>query len=114
MSLKEKSSEELTNIINAQLKKNKVTDKYVRMVKMLQSGNLSILVVDNGKVEKLQANLDWAQGLGDASIITKSFGMVAHGLSLHKIDMKNKEATIQYLTRKNKNAFPNLTISWIG
>lgn len=114
MSLMEKSSKELTDIINAQLKKSKVTDKDVRMVKMLQNGNLSIQVVDNGEVEKLQANLDWAQGLGDASIITKSFGVVAHGVSLHKIDMKDKEATIRYLTRKNKNAFLNLTISWIG
>lgn len=40
--------------------------------------------------------------------------MVAHGVSLHKIDMKNKAVTIQYLTRKNNNAFPDLTISWIG
>ena len=69
-----------------------------------------IQVVDNRVVEKLQANLDWAQELGDVSIITKSFGVVAYGVSLHKIDMKDKEATIQYLTRKNKNAFPNLII----
>lgn len=47
-SLTEKSSEELTNIINAQLKKSKITDKEVRMVKMLQSGNSSIQAVENG------------------------------------------------------------------
>ena len=56
-------------------------------------------------------NLDWAQVLGDASIITRSFGMVAHGVFSPKIDMKDKKATIRYLTKKNKNVFPNLIIS---
>lgn len=80
------------------------------MAKIIQSGNSSINVVDNEKVEKLQANLDWEQAFGEASIITKSFGVVAHSVSLYGIDIKNKDATIQYLIRKNKNAFPNLTI----
>lgn len=76
---------------------------------MLHNRNLSIQMINNGEVEKLQINLDWAQRLGDASIITKFFGMVAHGVSLHKIDGKNKKFTIRYLTRKHKNIFPNLT-----
>lgn len=109
-----KSSEELTDIINAQLKKSRATDTDIRMAKILQSGNLSSNVEDNEEVEKLQGNLDWAQALGEASIITKSFGVVAHGVSSHRIDMKNKDSTIQYMIRKNKNAFLNLTISWIG
>ena len=71
-------------------------------------------MVDNGEVGKLLGNLDWAQGLGNASISIKFFGIVAHDVSLHKIEMKDKEATIWYLTRKNKNALPNLIISWIG
>ena len=58
--------------------------------------------------------MEWTQALGEASVIKKLFSVVAHDVSLHKIDMKNKDATIQYLTRKNKNTFPNLTISWIG
>lgn len=40
--------------------------------------------------------------------------MVANGVLLDKIGMKNKEAIIRYLTRKNKTAFSNLTITWIG
>lgn len=114
MSLTEKLLKELTDIINAQLKKSKVTNKDIWMVKILQSRNVQIQVVDNGEVEKLQANLDWVQGLADASIITKFFAVVAPGVSFHKIDMKDKEDTIRYLTKKNKNLFPNLTISQIG
>ena len=48
--LGEKSSEELTDIINAQLQKRRVTDTDIRMAKILQCGNLSIHVVDDGEV----------------------------------------------------------------
>lgn len=58
MFLTEKSLEKLTDIINAQLKKSKVTDKDIQIVKMRQNKYFSIQVVDNGEVEKLQANLD--------------------------------------------------------
>lgn len=111
--LTEKSLEELTEIISAQLKKSKATDKDVRTVKMLQSGNVSSQMVGGGEVQKLQANLDLTQALGDASIVTRSSGVVAHGVFLHKTDMEDKEVTIRYLTRKVKNALPNLTITWI-
>lgn len=77
---------------------------------MLHSRNLSIQIIDNGEVEKPQVNLDYAQGLEDASIIIKSFGLIAHVVFLHKIDMKNKKAIIWYLTKKHKNVFPNLTL----
>ena len=109
--LTEKSLEEPTEIISTQLKKSKATDKDVRTVQMLQSGNVSSQMVGGGEVQKLQANLDWAQALGDASIVTRSFGVVSHGVFLHKTDMEDKEATIRYLTRKVKNALPNLTIT---
>lgn len=107
-----KSSEKLTDILNyTQLKKIKVTNKNVQIVKIFQNRNLFIQIVDNRKVEKVQANLNQTQGLGDASIIIKFFDMIAYGVFLYKIDIKNNKAIIRYLTRKNKNTFPKLITS---
>lgn len=115
ISLIEKLLEKLTDIVNVQLKKSKVIDKNIQMVKILLSRNLLVQVVNNREKKKLETNLDQVQGLGDTRIIIKFFGMISYNISLCKIDIK-KKAIIWYLTRKNKNTFFKLTmlqISWL-
>lgn len=47
-------------------------------------------MVDNTKLKKLQANLNWAQVLKEDKVIIKIFCIVFYGIFLYKIDIKNK------------------------
>lgn len=69
-------------------------------MKMCQSGGLN-----NKEVKKLLINLDFSSISEDIRIVSKPSSVVEKSVSLYKMDITNKEATIRYLSRKNKNFF---------
>lgn len=114
--LETKSSEELTEMVNRKLLETHTSAKEIRVAKISKGGNVAIQPVHGTEARKLRENTNWiwaAFGEG-VELVTKSYGVVAHGISSHKINPENKEASIQYLVDKNRNAFPDLSIKWIS
>lgn len=72
--------------------------------------------MDNTEVHKLRENTNWIRkAFGEGvELITKFYGVVANGVSIHKVKPENKDASIQYLVDKNRSAFPGLSIKWIS
>ena len=114
--LETKSPEELTEMVNRTLFETHTSTKEIRIAKISKGGNIAIQPVDGTEARKLREDTNWiwaAFGEG-VELITKSYGVVAHEVSIYKVNPENKEASIQYLVDKNRSAFPGLSIKWIS
>ncbi len=111
-----KSSEELTEMINQKLLETNTTTKQICIAKVSKGGNIAIQPIDNTEAQNLRMNTNWVRAAfgGEADLITRSYGVVAHGVSIHKVNPKSKDASILYLEEKNRSAFPGLFIKWIS
>lgn len=108
----EKSSEEVRDIINAQLKKKaKLQILIYGWQKYFKVETCQFTQQNNAEIKKLQANLNQAQVLKEVRVVVKFFCIAPYDIFLYKINMKNKNIIIQHLIQKNKNVFFNLTIS---
>lgn len=87
-----KSSEELTEMINQKLLETNTTVKQIRIAKVSKGGNITIQPIDNTEAQNLRINTSWVQAAfgGEAELITRSYGVVAHGVSIHKVNPKSK------------------------
>lgn len=110
--LKTKSPEELTEMVNRTLLETNTSTKDICIAKISKGGNIAIQPVDGTEARKLRENTNWIRtAFGEGvELITKSYGVVAHGVSMYKVNPENKEASIQYLVDKNRSAFPGLSI----
>ena len=110
------SPEELTEMVNRKLLETQTSTREICIAKISKEGNVAIQPVDGSEARKLRENTSWIWAVfGEgAELVTKSYRVVAHGVSSHKISPENKEASIQYLVDKNRNAFPDLSIKWIS
>lgn len=95
-----KPLEELTEMFNQKLLETHTAIKEICIAKVSKGRNIAIQPVDSTEAQKLRVKTNWINWIravfgGEAELITKSYGVVAQGVSIHKVNPKNKEASIQ-------------------
>ena len=87
-----KSSEVLTEMINQKLLETNTTVKQIRIAKVSKGGNIAIQPIDNTEAQNLRINTSWVRAAfgGEAELITRLYGVVAHGVSISVVSSPSK------------------------
>lgn len=81
----------------------------------LKSGDIQIFTSSTAGAARLRENKQWVRGLGEhAELIVPTYGVIAHGLPTHSINIKDQTATIQQILADNYTVIPKAEISHIG
>ncbi len=112
--LEGKTPSEMTALVNNFIKSTEPTRKPIRAARRLGSGDICIMAANEEEAIALREHKEWMSKLSsNARAVTKTFGLLLHGVRIDAIDTKDMATAIKTVQNENVNTL-NLDIVWIG
>ncbi|KAF6238672.1 hypothetical protein HO173_003178 [Letharia columbiana] len=93
--LEGKTPSEMTMMVNGYIKSTDTTRKPVRTARRLASGDICIMAANEEEANRLRESKDWTLKIsGSARVITKTYGLLLHGVRINTFDTKDMAAAI--------------------
>lgn len=114
-SIKKKPVKDITSIINRHMEKQ--GKKAIWAIKKLWSSNIAVQIINKDKTKSLRNESSWGNIFEKkAKAVKPTYGVIIFNVRTNKINLKEKEKSINIIREKNKRveSLCTMKISWLG